>query len=186
MTVWKVCHVDMERSCSWICRGTATGRAAGSSNWPLAVMESGKEEKHETNTKCTKPAREVVVKIFNCENTVKYQLWGIISYWWHDHREYSANWADAQCIRFIVRPPNSLIVLVPRDYYFLYYSLALWAATSGSWPRRQHNISFLSRCVAGFLGSIIVCWKKPTTHVGVAARYRAEKLVEEHSEKQRN
>lgn len=43
------------------------------------VIELGEEEKHETNTKCTKSAWEVVVKIFSCENIVKYQLWGIIS-----------------------------------------------------------------------------------------------------------
>lgn len=134
MTVWKVCHADMERFYSWICRGMATGRVARSSNWPLAVIELGEEEKHETNTKCTKSAWEVVVKIFSCENIVEYQLWGIISDWWHNYRENSANWDDAQCITFMVRPPNSLIIFMPRDYYFMLCSLALWAVTSGNWP----------------------------------------------------
>lgn len=157
MTVWKVCHVDMERFCSWICRGMATGRGARASHWPLAVIEIEEEIKHETNTKCTKPAWEVAVRISKYEDIVQYCVWGIISNWWHSYRESSAN---GMMHRAQVHRKDTRFLNMAMDYYLMLWSSVLWAVTSGNWPMTQGSIPFLSRCVAIFLGNTLICWRK--------------------------
>lgn len=125
MTVWKVCHVDMERFYSWICKGMTTGRVARSSNWPLAVTELGEKENMRHTQSMQNQHGRWLLKCSVVSKWWNICFWGIILGWWHNYKENSANWDDVQHIRFVVRPPYSVIIFMSRDHYFIPYCFSL-------------------------------------------------------------